>query len=58
MVFFSNLPPSVSHEQLHSIVSKYGRVFDLNIYPNPESGVLEALVEFQSAVRYFATTSI
>ena len=60
MVFLGNLPPTVSHEILYPIVSKYGRVVDLYIYPNPDSGALEALVEFQSAVRCscFASHSI
>lgn len=49
MAFLGNLPGSASLDSLLPLVSNYGKIVDLFLYPNTESGQLEALVEFQSA---------
>lgn len=47
MVFLSNLPMSASRDSLNSHCKDYGRVLDIILYPNENSGEIEAFVEFQ-----------
>ncbi|KAJ3373752.1 Splicing factor [Kappamyces sp. JEL0680] len=48
MVFLGNLPSTATQDQLYHKVQAYGKVLDVHLYPNAETGVLEALVEFSN----------
>ncbi|KAJ2996767.1 Squamous cell carcinoma antigen recognized by T-cells 3 [Globomyces sp. JEL0801] len=49
MVYFGNLSGSITQTMLQDAFKKYGRIIDLYLQPNPESGVLEGFMEFQKA---------
>ena len=49
MVFLSNLPTSTTREILLNRFKTYARVLDVYMYPNEQSGEIEALIEFQKA---------
>jgi hypothetical protein len=50
MVFLGDLPSIATADLLLLTVSNYGEIIDLHIYPNEDTGVLEALVEFSNSV--------
>ena len=49
MIFMEHLPANITEQWIANTFSQYGRVVDYVLQPNPESGELEAYVEFLEA---------
>ncbi|KAJ3057547.1 Splicing factor [Rhizophlyctis rosea] len=48
MVYVTNLSPRVNEKHIRAVFSECGKISDVLLKPNEESGELEALVEFQN----------